>query len=146
VKALAFGPDDLLYAGGIFTVAGGAPANNIALWDGTRWWPLGNGAAGISYPAVFTLTSGRNGLLYVGGRFATVDNVTANNIAYWDQRDSSWHALARGLDDSVHSLAPDLYGSLYAGGRFTNASGVPSGYITYWKVVHRRYLPLISKR
>jgi hypothetical protein len=33
-----------LYAGGIFTTAGGAAANRIARWDGASWSPLGSGA------------------------------------------------------------------------------------------------------
>ena len=32
-----------LYAGGIFTVAGGVPANRIAKWDGSGWSPVGRG-------------------------------------------------------------------------------------------------------
>ena len=32
-----------LYAGGDFTTAGGAPANNIAAWNGSSWSALGSG-------------------------------------------------------------------------------------------------------
>src|SRR5207253_2783715 len=32
-----------LYVGGIFTSAGGTPANNIALWDGASWSTLAGG-------------------------------------------------------------------------------------------------------
>lgn len=34
-----------LYAGGIFSVAGGASANAIARWNGSTWEPLGSGLA-----------------------------------------------------------------------------------------------------
>ena len=35
--------DGLLVAGGYFTLAGCASAQNIATWDGTSWSPLGEG-------------------------------------------------------------------------------------------------------
>ncbi len=31
---------NVLYAGGVFTTAGGVSANNIAQWDGTKWSPI----------------------------------------------------------------------------------------------------------
>ena len=43
VYALAFGPDGSLYAGGVFTTAGGVAANYIARWDGAQWHSLGSG-------------------------------------------------------------------------------------------------------
>ena len=132
VCTLAVGPDDSLYAGGWFTTAGGVVANRIALWDGTKWEPVGRGVGGTDYSAVYSLEFGHNDLLYVGGRFVTAGEVMANNIAYWDERESSWHALARGMDDSVYSLTINQDGSLYVGGMFTSASGVPSGYIAHW--------------
>ena len=35
-----------LYAGGIFTGAGGVPADHVAKWNGTSWSALGNGTQG----------------------------------------------------------------------------------------------------
>jgi len=37
---LAFGPDELLYACGGFTSAGGIPVNTVAKWNGASWAPL----------------------------------------------------------------------------------------------------------
>jgi len=34
---LAFGPDEMLYACGAFTTAGGVPVNTIAKWNGASW-------------------------------------------------------------------------------------------------------------
>jgi hypothetical protein len=42
VLALAFDGSDL-YAGGLFTMAGGTSALRIARWDGTAWSALGTG-------------------------------------------------------------------------------------------------------
>jgi len=65
-----------LYVGGNFTAAGNGPANNIALWDGTNWWPLGSGLnASVAGMAV----SGNT--LYVGGYFTTAGGKPASYIA-----------------------------------------------------------------
>ena len=53
-----------LYAGGIFTSAGGVAANNIAVWNGSTWSALGGGVNGNV--GAMTL-NGTN--LYVGGGF-----------------------------------------------------------------------------
>jgi hypothetical protein len=43
VFALTFDTSGILYAGGSFTTAGGAPANNIAKWNGSAWSAVGSG-------------------------------------------------------------------------------------------------------
>jgi hypothetical protein len=42
VHAIAVSGSDV-YVGGVFTLAGGVPANNIAKWDGSTWSALGSG-------------------------------------------------------------------------------------------------------
>ena len=70
-----------LYAGGLFTQAGGIPANQIARWDGNAWYPVGGGVVGTgTVQALATL--GNN--LYAAGTFTNMGNVTANRIAKWD--------------------------------------------------------------
>src|SRR5438034_10359291 len=62
-----------VYAGGVFTKAGGIPANNIAKWDGTSWSALGSGMNGeVEALAV----SGND--LYAGGKFFKADGSLAN--------------------------------------------------------------------
>ncbi|MDO7854265.1 T9SS type A sorting domain-containing protein [Hymenobacter convexus] len=56
-----------VYVGGLFTPAGGGPANNIARWNGTAWSSLGTGTNDI----VSGLATGPTGKLYAGGLFAT---------------------------------------------------------------------------
>lgn len=72
VHALAVS-DHGIYAGGRFTMAGGAPANRVARWDGTRWFPLGSGvragnngvyALGLDGPVLFV----GGGFYYAGGK------------------------------------------------------------------------------
>jgi len=128
VMALAVSGGDL-YAGGLFTTAGGIPANRIAKWNGGGWSALGSGMDGY----VFALAaSGTN--LYAGGNFVTAGGVSANYIAKWNG--SAWSALGSGVEagavyPSVRALA--VSGSdLYVGGDFTVAGGSSANRIAKW--------------
>ena len=135
VSALALSGDDL-FAGGWFTSAGGAPATNIAKWDGNSWSALGSGVDAPDPPfyggdVLALAVSGTN--LYVGGVITTAGSIAANSIAKWDG--SSWSKLGMGMEDSyfpvVRALA--LSGSdLYAGGDFSTAGGAPAGGVAKW--------------
>ena len=97
VSALAASGSNL-YVGGVFGMAGGVTANNIALWNGSSWSALGTGILGTndygSLPGVSALAvSGSN--VYVGGVFGTAGGVSANNIAQWNG--NSWSALGSGI-------------------------------------------------
>jgi hypothetical protein len=80
-----------LVVGGSFTTAGAANVSNVALWDSTNWYSVGNGSApglihGPSGP-VYALTV-YNGILYAGGCFTMAttgtQQVIANYIARWN--------------------------------------------------------------
>src|SRR5690606_30771476 len=47
VQTLVLDAADVLYAGGAFNKAAGAPANQVARWDGTAWSPVGDGLPGL---------------------------------------------------------------------------------------------------
>ena len=71
--------NNLLYAGGKFTIAGGnVPANYIAVWNGTNWAPVGNGFNDW----VFSITSFNNEI-YAGGKFTSADGMPCNYLAKW---------------------------------------------------------------
>jgi hypothetical protein len=71
-----------LYAGGFFNLAGEAPANNIAKWDGTTWSALGSGTTcHITKKAVNALVLDGAGHLYVGGGFAAAGAVVSPYLA-----------------------------------------------------------------
>ncbi|MBL8754257.1 MAG: hypothetical protein JNK15_13225 [Planctomycetes bacterium] len=60
-------------------------SNHVARWNGSSWTAIGAGLAGEylgSYPSGNAITLGRNGDLWIGGRFRTVDDRVSNNLAY----------------------------------------------------------------
>lgn len=129
VYALAVSGSDL-YAGGVFTTAGGIAATNVAKWNGTTWSALGSGVNGL---VLALAASGSN--LYAGGVFTTAGGIAATNIAKWNG--TTWSALGAGMggDDCatpmVYALA--VSGSkVYAGGQFTRAGGIAATNIAKW--------------
>lgn len=125
VRALAYGPDGTLYAGGDFETMGGVVANGIARWNGTSWSALGSGTNGN----VLAIAFDSAGNLYAGGDFTTAGGVTVNQVAKWNG--TTWSALATGTNGLVYDL--EFIGAdLYAGGNFTTAGGSSANYIAKW--------------
>ncbi len=83
-----------LFVGGLFTIAGGASASNVARFDGSAWHALGLGMDGpVLGFAVTDLGLGPG--LVAFGEFASADGAPANRIALWNG--AAWSALAPGL-------------------------------------------------
>lgn len=100
-----------LIAAGKFSSAGGINAQNIALWSGTFWQPLGLGVN----DTVFALAV-YNGNLYAGGNFTQAGGMPASHIARWTG--SQWQPLGPGVNDEVKALT--VYNSrLIMGGSFS---------------------------
>ncbi len=72
-----------LIAGGDFTLAGGAPASNIARWDGSSWESLASGITGGD-GTVFALEV-LDDSLFAGGNFTHAGALPSVNIARWDE-------------------------------------------------------------
>jgi hypothetical protein len=115
-----------VYAGGVFTAAGGNPANNIAKWNGSSWSPLG---AGLD-SQVNDLVS-YNGELYAGGQGFTVGSNT-HYIVKWNG--TSWSALGLGVDNAVYKMFV-FNNELYVGGNFTNAGGNSANHIAKYVAI-----------
>lgn len=83
VNALAFGPDNMLYAGGAFTQDGlnNYDLRRIARWNGYTWEEVGGGLDNI----VHTLQRDGNRLLVAGmfGNTAGMPPHVGKNVAYW---------------------------------------------------------------
>lgn len=140
VHAIAVFQGDL-YVGGNFSSAGGIAANNLARWDGERWWPVGAGGGNGASAAVLALAVVEDDL-YIGGVFRALNGggvvVEADYVAGWDGSD--WFTLGpasggNGVDSYVYALAASPQG-LVVGGNFTQASGVsgvtPANHVVLW--------------
>jgi hypothetical protein len=120
-----------LFAGGVFTDAGGIPVSNIARWDGSAWHDVGGGVAGGGVQALAVFDDGSGPALWAGGAFATAGGVASPYLARWNG--TAWAAPAAGNPDlDVDALAVHDDGSgsgpaLVAGGSFSSAGGVPTG-------------------
>jgi hypothetical protein len=101
-----------LYAGGIFSSAGGVSANNVALWNGSGWFALG---AGVDNGVYSLLVSDTN--LYVGGGFANAGGMPDNGVALWNG--NSWSSMGLGnLNNGAVLTLAASGATLYAGGHF----------------------------
>lgn len=129
--AVALPNGDIVVAGA-FALAGGAPAANVARWDGVSWSALGGGNTGANvYTRVHSLAVSPTGDLVAGGFFATAGGLAIPNIARWDG--SAWSALGAGVPTvSVHALLSRPNGDLVAGGFFAIAGGVGVANIARW--------------
>ena len=134
VLSLAALPNGDVAAGGWFTVAGGAPAIGVAVWNGSAWSALG----GSVNSAVHTILPMPNGDLIVGGQFGSAGGVTAIGVARWNG--ATWSSLGTGLRfgtglGQAYSLARTPNGDVIATGGFTTAGGVAAGNIARWNGV-----------
>lgn len=126
VNAVATNPEGFVYNAGAFGQAGGINANNIAVWDGTDWAPLGSGSNG----PIYALEILSNGDLVAGGSFTEIGGVSTNGVAVWNG--SNWSPLGTGIDGSVLALAMDTGGDIYAGGTFETNNGTTFRNIAVW--------------
>jgi hypothetical protein len=115
---------DVLYVGGIFSVAGEVPALNVARWDGSDWSALGEGISGNPFsregPGIVRALLPLNGDLYAGGHFTHAGGIPAASVARWDGL--KWSPMGAGISGTVGTLAalPDDRGgyTLFSGGYF----------------------------
>jgi hypothetical protein len=118
-----------VYAGGVFTNAGGVPARNVAKWDGTRWSALGDGLGGYIYTLAF-----HQGDLYAGGLFGVSGSNTLHGLARWNG--SNWIDVGGGITNrngfSVVRTMVFNGNDLYIGGDFTEAGGVSATNLARW--------------
>lgn len=139
--------DGILFAGGIFTSAGGGSANHIAAWDGVGWSSPDTGVStsfgslplGVYASRIWKVPA-EVPRLYVGGTFQAINppfTSSANLIASWDG--NSWSALGTGLGGGlqriVRAIEPFDGGGgefLYVGGNFSTAGGSPAVGIARW--------------
>lgn len=130
------GSGPALYVGGAFSLAGGAPAESIARWDGESWSGVGGGVDGdVRSLLVHDDGSGNGPELYAGGFFTHAGGAPALHIAKWNG--TRWAPLGSGTNDFIRCMKLHDDGSsgglaLYVGGKFTMAGGAPASRIARW--------------
>lgn len=126
------GSGPALFAAGVFTSAGGVPANRIAKWNGTTWSALGTGLSSTA-DDMLIFDDGTGPALYVAGNFQSAGGVVVKYIARWNG--TNWSSVGGGTNDRVDCLAIHDDGSglaLFAGGHFTKAGGIDAYNIARW--------------
>ncbi len=126
-----------VYVGGMFVQAGNVAATNIARWDGSNWYSMGDCTGGsFAYTYQANLISGiprtlvmHQGSLFAGGSFGMIGGVPATNLASWDG--SHWHNAGDVQGDFVGALDSGS-GNLYVAGRFTSVAGVATANAAIW--------------
>ena len=126
--ALAIDNNGILYAGGLFTLAGGvANTTRIAKWNGSVWAPL---STGILNGQVNKIIVDKNNNLFIVGSFVNVGDANGDYVVKWTG--SAWISLGTGSNATLYAAALDETGNLYVGGNTTNLGGVTVTYFGRW--------------
>ncbi len=140
VNAISIDENGAVFVGGSFARAyqddvNYVRTNNIARWDGTYWYPLGqldaqNNGVNQAVEDIHFM----DGTMYIAGSFTRANQpdgttLTANYIAGWNG--SSWFALGDGMDSRVLTLTSKGH-TLYAGGVFKKAGNANASAIARW--------------
>lgn len=118
-----------LYAAGGFERAGGEPANNLALWNGSTWTALQSSSGRANQYLAAVAVSGSATYVASWGLLAVGDVVT-NSIAKFEN--GAWSALGSGFDATVQDIVTSASGEVYVGGQFSIAAGVSANRIIKW--------------
>jgi Bacterial Ig domain len=129
VNAIAYASGKV-YVGGTFQNAGGnADADFLAVWNGSTWAPVCDGAVPLVSATVNALQLIGH-TLYVGGAFAdggglaSADRLVACNLDTGVASSTVVDAAHEFNGAGIYALTADSNGVLYAGGGFSNLEGI----------------------
>ncbi len=123
VYGLAPAPGGGFIAGGTFATAGGAPAANIARWNGSAWSAVGGGISG----AVQDVLVQPNGDILATGAFTMGES---RGVARWNG--STWSGLSTGINGAAFAVVPLGGGDVFVAGEFTQAGNVATSRVARW--------------
>ncbi len=126
VRAVVVMPDNSIVVAGLFSVAGGVPAESIARWTGTTWQPLADGLNAT----VYDLTLDLEGRLIAVGEFRWSGSPAnpMNGVARFDG--ATWTNLNPSPNFySIFAAATMPSGDLIVAGAFHDFAGVPASRI-----------------
>jgi hypothetical protein len=76
------GTGEALFIAGAFRDVTGAWSRGVTKWDGTRYWPLGDGVSGDA-EAIVVHDDGTGPALYAGGAFQAAWDLLASRVVEW---------------------------------------------------------------
>ncbi len=131
VLALAALPNGHLVVGGRFTSAGGVPVNNVALWNGATWSPMGSGFYSLTNSSgIRALTVLANGDVVAGGSTYNPGVGSVAVLSRWNG--IAWQPMGSLPNGLVMALTVFPNGNLVAGGDFTTIGGVAANRVARW--------------
>ena len=125
VYAIAVDSVGVVYVGGDFDNAGGAPAANIAKWDGVSWSALGGGTDGPVH--AIAVDSADN--VFAGGDFLNAGSTYYPFFARWSA--GSW-THGGGVNSIVKALLPIAVDDVIVGGEFSWAGLGAAARVARW--------------
>jgi hypothetical protein len=134
INSMAIDRDGRIFAVGVFSLAGGKCANNVAVWDGLKWSGLGKDTSVDG--AINTMISDHHGGYYMAGDFVCAGGQVVNHIAHWDG--ATWSPLGGGLpsvlaqSSNPTALVLDHNDNLYVAGNFFQAGNIQTNGIAKW--------------
>ena len=118
-------PNGDVMAGGGFYSAGAVSANNVALYDGRSWSPVGDGLPDF----VYALGRLPNGNILAGGAFKKAGDEDATGLAVWNG--ATWAPFGDPIDGVsnaiVRSILVHSSGEVIVGGQFYLATSEGTG-------------------
>ncbi len=135
---------DSFVVGGTFSIAKGAQADRICLWDGSSWTSLGQGV-GVSGSAEYvqTITKISDNDLAVGGYLLKASGIDTKNLAQWTfDGGGSWSNPVSGWKGVVRVLRSLANGNLIAGGDFASIGNVEAKRIARWNATTETWSPV----
>jgi uncharacterized delta-60 repeat protein len=131
VFSLAVQSDGMILVGGAFNNLGGLPRSHIGRLnaDATVDFGFDPGAYPVSNVSVYCLALQADGMILVGGRFATLAGQTRNCIGRLTADGTLDSSFNPGANSTLFALAVQADGKILVGGYFTTLGGQTRNYI-----------------